>query len=424
MRGRFGHEHGDIAANRREGGQWLEGFVRGPARQERVEVQFRQQHGLAQVVLPGQRRQQLAQLADGLLPKLDRGGLQQQGGACGATRPAQSPRADLIQKLLQHPLQIMKVELCPALRPAPKGRIALAGQGDRHAAFFPQLGVGLKEDAADLEERHIAGLAIRIVPERVEQPGLQTWPQHVHIAAQRVRQANRKNHDVALFEIGRVFLQSNAQSREERRLAIALTGQRNPPFWSGAERGAKFDLHDLKGMLEEFLDQIGARGLSWTRRAASTALLLESATIELGKQTIGELGQLLPSLARQYDLREAVLLAELNLDSLLARRAADKSFKPLPAFPAIRRDVAMLVPEATTHAAVLQAVKQARPRNLESVELFDVFRGKNVPAGQKSVAYAFIYRNPSQTLTDAEVNAAHQQLVEQLKRNLQAVIRE
>ncbi len=236
--------------------------------------------------------------------------------------------------------------------------------------------------------------------------------------------ANRKNHDVALFEIGRVFLQSNAQLREERRVAIALTGQRNPPFWSGAERGAKFDLHDLKGMLEEFLDQISARGLSWARRAASTALLLESATIELGKQTIGELGQLLPSLARQYDLREAVLLAELNLDSLLARRAADKSFKPLPAFPAIRRDVAMLVPEATTHAAVLQAVKQARPRNLESVELFDVFRGKNVPAGQKSVAYAFIYRNPGQTLTDAEVNAAHQQLVEQLKQDLRAVIRE
>ena len=112
------------------------------------------------------------------------------------------------------------------------------------------------------------------------------------------------------------------------------------------------------------------------------------------------------------------------VDSLLARRAADKSFKPLPAFPAIRRDVAMLVPEATTHAAVLQAVKQARPRNLESVELFDVFRGKNVPAGQKSVAYAFIYRNPGQTLTDAEVNAAHQQLVEQLKQHLQAVIRE
>ena len=84
----------------------------------------------------------------------------------------------------------------------------------------------------------------------------------------------------------------------------------------------------------------------------------------------------------------------------------------------------MLVPEATTHEAVLQVVKQAKPANLESVELFDVFRGKNVPAGQKSMAYAFTYRNAERTLTDAEVNAAHATVVEALKQKLQAVIRE
>ena len=102
---------------------------------------------------------------------------------------------------------------------------------------------------------------------------------------------------------------------------------------------------------------------------------------------------MLPALAKQYDLRDAVFLAELNLDQLLARRNPAKSFKPLPQFPAIRRDVAMLVPEATTHDAVLQIVKQAKPANLEAVELFDVFRGKNVPEGQKSMAYAFTYRS-------------------------------
>ena len=84
----------------------------------------------------------------------------------------------------------------------------------------------------------------------------------------------------------------------------------------------------------------------------------------------------------------------------------------------------MLVPDATTHEAVLQTVKQTRPQNLESVELFDIFRGKNVPAGQKSMAYAFTYRNAEQTLTDAEVNAAHEKLVEQFRQNIQAVIRD
>jgi phenylalanyl-tRNA synthetase beta chain len=119
-----------------------------------------------------------------------------------------------------------------------------------------------------------------------------------------------------------------------------------------------------------------------------------------------------------------VFLAELKMDILLARRNPARSFKALPVFPPIRRDVAMLVPEATTHESVLQAVKQAKPANLETVELFDVFRGKNIPSGQKSMAYAFTYRNPERTLTDGEINASHQKLVEHFKQKLHAIVRE
>jgi phenylalanyl-tRNA synthetase beta chain len=255
---------------------------------------------------------------------------------------------------------------------------------------------------------------------------------------------SHKNYDVALFEVGRVFASDrNADShvrenkptpehadkavrapREERRVAIALTGQRALPFWSGGERDAKFDTYDLKGVLEEFFGQFGLRGMTFTRQAESTALFLESAVISLGKNQIGEFGQLLPALAKKYDLRDAALLAELNLDLLLARRNPARSFKPLPQFPSIRRDVAMLVPEATNHEAVLQVVKQTKPANLEAVELFDVFRGKNVPEGQKSLAYAFTYRAADKTLTDAEANAAHAKVVDAFKAQLKATVRE
>ncbi|MGB7767675.1 MAG: phenylalanine--tRNA ligase subunit beta [Verrucomicrobiia bacterium] len=247
---------------------------------------------------------------------------------------------------------------------------------------------------------------------------------------------SRKNYDVALFEIGRVFSQGQDAAlrrpdsaarcpyQEARRIAIALTGQRSLPFWSGNDRDAKFDAYDLKGLLEEFFEQFGLRGTTFNRRSESSGLFLESATIQLGKQTLGEFGQLTPTLAKKYDLRDATLLAELDLDLLLARRNPAKSFKPLPQFPAIRRDVALLVPEATTHEAVLQIVKQTKPANLEAVELFDVFRGKNVPTGQKSLAYAFTYRNAERTLTDAEVNAAHEKLVAQFRQNLGATVRE
>jgi phenylalanyl-tRNA synthetase beta chain len=236
---------------------------------------------------------------------------------------------------------------------------------------------------------------------------------------------SRKNYDAALFEVGRVFTTVNGQTREERRLAIALTGQRDPSFWSGAEREAKCDAMDLKGFVEEVLEHFGLRGVQFTQRAESTAMFLESAAIALGgKLPLGEMGQLLPALAKKNDLRDGVFLAELRLDELITRANASKSFKALPQFPASRRDVAMLVPEATTHDAVLAAVKQAKPANLESVELFDVFRGKNVPEGQKSLAYAFTYRGADKTLTDADINAAHAKVVESFKTQLKATVRE
>lgn len=236
---------------------------------------------------------------------------------------------------------------------------------------------------------------------------------------------SRKNHDVAIFEVGRVFTRSEGTLREERRIAIAVTGARAAAFWSGAERDAKFDIHDLKGILEEFLDQFGVRPVLCANRSEPTELFLESATLALGgKLPLGELGQLSPVVAKRLDLRDAVLLAELNLDQLLSRRNAAKSFKPLPQQPSVGRDVAMLVPEATTHESVLAAVRQAKPANLESVQLFDVFRGKNVPEGQKSVAYAFTYRASDKTLTDAEVNAANAQVLDSLKTRLGAVIRD
>ncbi len=247
----------------------------------------------------------------------------------------------------------------------------------------------------------------------------------------------RKNYDVALFEIGRVFRSASGAALprgsfqhpgnmiEERRVAVALTGQRNSIFWQGGDRDAKFDVTDLKGILEEFLDQFGVRGVSYSRRSDPTGLFVESAAIALGgKLPLGEMGQVSPLLAKRYDLRDAVFLAELNLDQLLARRNRSKSFKALPSFPSIRRDIAMLVPETTTHDTVLNTIKQAKPQNLEGVELFDVFRGRSIPTGQKSMAYAFTYRSAEKTLTDAEVNAAHEKVVEQFKRALQATVRE
>jgi len=214
-------------------------------------------------------------------------------------------------------------------------------------------------------------------------------------------------------------------AKEGWRVAVALTGARSPGFWTGEEREAKCDVFDIKGVVESLIELLGLRGVVYQRRPEATPLFLESATLALGgKLALGQLGQVQPRLAKQYDLRDPVLLAELDLDVLLQRRGAGASFKALPAFPGSRRDIAMLVPESTSHDAVQSVVRQIKPANLETVELFDVFRGKHVPEGQKSLAYAFIYRAADRTLKDEEVTAAHARLVEAFRTQLAAQIRE
>lgn len=235
----------------------------------------------------------------------------------------------------------------------------------------------------------------------------------------------RRNKDVALFEIGRVFKSVNGRAVEGWRVAIALTGARQPAFWSGEDRDALYDILDLKGIVEDVIEHFGLRGVAYTRRPAPTAQFLESATVSLGgKVPLGELGQLQPAVARKHDLRDAVLLAEFDLDQLISRRNSARTYKALPEHPSTRRDIALVVDEAVSHEDVLGVVRKTKPANLESVDLFDIFRGKNVPSGQKSVAYAFTYRATDRTLTDAEVATAHGKLVDALKLSLKASLRE
>ena len=357
----------------------------------------------------------------------------QEPGKCRFTVP--SWRVDLKREvdLIEEVARLYGVENIPATPPRgaidanefdavhdqiAEARRILAGLGLNEAQGQTLIA---KSEARDQKSEEIVALANPLSSDMdALRPSL--LPGLIHSLRHNV---SRKNYDVALFEIGRVFINTGGKAREERRVAIALTGQRALNFWSGVERDAKFDAYDLKGLVEEFLEQFGVRGTAFAKHAESTGLFLESAAIALGgKLPLGEMGQLSPVLAKKYDLRDAVFIAELNLDQLLARRNPAKSFKPLPQFPAIRRDVAMLVPETTTHDVVLQTVKKTKPANLEHVELFDVFRGKNVPAGQKSMAYAFTYRSAEKTLTDAEVSAAHAKIVEAFKSQLKATVRE
>jgi phenylalanyl-tRNA synthetase beta chain len=194
---------------------------------------------------------------------------------------------------------------------------------------------------------------------------------------------SRHQFDVKLFEVGRVFA---ADGKESLKLALAMTGRRTPNDWEQTE---KVDYFDLKGVLEEL-------------------------------SVNAEIREIPAAQARKMDLRDAVFVAELDLP---AASRSEKQFRELPKFPAVVRDMAMVVPEEVRHADVMVAIEKCHTKNLESVDLFDMFRGGQVPAGKKSMAYSLTFR-ADRNLTDAEVNAAHEQMKRQLEKMLPCEIRE
>ncbi len=194
---------------------------------------------------------------------------------------------------------------------------------------------------------------------------------------------SRHQYDVRLFEIGRVFA---SDGKESLKLALAVTGRRAPGDW---ERTEKVDYFDLKGVLEA----LGATA---------------------------ELREIPAAQARRMDLRDAVFVTEVDLPS---PSKAEKQFRELPRFPSVVRDMAMVVPEELRHADVMVAIEKCRSKDLESVDLFDIFRGGQIPAGKKSMAYSLTFR-ADRNLTDAEVNAAHEQMKRQLQKMLPCEIRE
>jgi phenylalanyl-tRNA synthetase beta chain len=220
---------------------------------------------------------------------------------------------------------------------------------------------------------------------------------------------------VSIFEIGRVFIPPSGT--EERHLAVLLSGNiAGAPNWRSQIRRS-LDLFDLRGALESIVPSVSFR----PGKFPNFALAVE---VWSGNQRVGFGGQLL---AGKSSASSSVLVAELNADLLLDKRGTAKKFRELDRYPAITRDIAMIVPEKLTHAEILRAIEKPSEDLLESVQLFDLFTAKqeadSINSG-KSLAYRLTYRARNRTLTNEEVNAAHAKIRERLKRELGVTLRE
>lgn len=231
--------------------------------------------------------------------------------------------------------------------------------------------------------------------------------------------------DVRLFELGRTFRWGGGADvlpEEVGRVAILLRGPRGAPGWYGGAEAA--DVFDLKGVVEVVLELFGVVGQF---RAAERPYLHPRSSGEVRTADgvlLGELGELHPDVARRLELDgPPVFVAELSVDALAAARGGARRMKALPRFPAVSRDLSFFVAREVPVGTLLATVEQAAGAGLEGVRLFDVYEGKGVPEGERSVAVTMAYRAADRTLTDTEVDASQAAIIAALEGEHRARVR-
>ncbi len=232
---------------------------------------------------------------------------------------------------------------------------------------------------------------------------------------------NRQQNRVRLFEYGLSFVRQGTDIKQENRLSGVVYGGVEPEQWGGATH--KVDFYDVKGDVEALL--------ALTNRSADFRFVAEShpalhpgqsARIYLGELPVGWLGAIHPTLERELDLHGQTYLFEIEAKALFARNVA--KFTEISKFPAIRRDLAVVVAQDMSADAVLDCIRSIAPESLRNLKLFDVYQGEHIDSGRKSLALGLTLQAQSRTLTDEEVDAAIETIVKTLGTKLGATLRE
>jgi len=227
----------------------------------------------------------------------------------------------------------------------------------------------------------------------------------------------RSNKDVSIFEIGKAFQKQNEEYSETKKLAVLMSGE----YYVGMEK-KKVDFYVIKGIAEEVLDYLGYNGrYSFVKDLNKTPDEMhpgQSAVISVNNDIIGLIGKIHPSVEK-----EDVFILEIDLDKLLAKKVGKMKYKEISKFPNIKKDLAVLVDKKVTAQEIGINIKKFAGSLLENYEVFDVYTGEGVAENKKSVAFSLTFGKQDRTLTDEEINAVMDKIIEGLEKKLQAELR-
>lgn len=239
------------------------------------------------------------------------------------------------------------------------------------------------------------------------------------------RNLARKNDDVALFEVGSVFfpkaLPVTELPDEVVKIAGAITGRRNAQGWN--QTNDMVDFYDAKGIIEELLANL--RVTRYTVEAGTHYAMHpgKTALFKKGRDVIATVGEVHPAVLSAYGITKPVYIFELDATIVMKYMAKDLKYKALPKYPATSRDLAMLVDVDVNAADIEKAMTKAAGQNLTQITLFDVYTGKQVEEGKKSLAFSLTFQSNDKTLTDAEIDPAIEKIVAKLQKDFNANLR-
>jgi phenylalanyl-tRNA synthetase beta chain len=230
--------------------------------------------------------------------------------------------------------------------------------------------------------------------------------------------------DIRLFELGRTFHSRNGEIQERRQLAILMTGSIMDGAWNLPTEAVAIDFYHLQGVVEALLRELHVEGWTFSPDRLPYLHPGRTAYLSIDSHVVGTLGGIHPDVAAHYDLPAGIYLADLDVEGLLEYAHLTPRFTSVPRYPAVRRDVALVLGRAVLSGDVVAVIRSAGGELLEDVRLFDVYEGAPVPAGQRSLAYALTFRAPDRTLAAEEVEAQMTAIRDALRTRLRAKIRE
>lgn len=228
------------------------------------------------------------------------------------------------------------------------------------------------------------------------------------------RNYNRKNENAKIFEIGKIYLPSGIAGELPDEQEIISMGM----------YGGNIDFYTIKGICEALADNLHVKNVTYEADSENPTFHPgRTAKILTCGKAIGIVGQIHPSVTERFGIDSPCYAAEINFTDLFENINSDIKYKQLPRFPAVTRDIAMLVDCKVPVAELETAMRGAAGKTLESITLFDVYEGEQIPEGKKSVAYAISFRAPDRSLTNEEVNGTFDKIVKALETKTGAQLR-